>query len=195
MDSEMERRYSQRLAEWAGGLENFALPDWEGLPQLELYMDQIIILLTEYLAPVSRGQEDRAITASIINNYVRMKVMPPPVKKRYARTHLAYLIIICTLKQSLSISCIQRMLPPEHSEEEARTLYTDFVRQYRASVAFLRGMDVNGGQLTLGSLEQMSAGGESSLVTTSAILSTLSKALTEFLLQEEEPAEEDEEDE
>ena len=77
MDSEMERRYSQRMTEWASGLEKFALPDWEGLPQLELYMDQIIILLTEYLAPVSRGQEDRAITASIINNYVRMKIVPP----------------------------------------------------------------------------------------------------------------------
>ena len=45
MDSEMERRYSQRMREWARGLEKFALPDWEGLPQLELYMDQIIILL------------------------------------------------------------------------------------------------------------------------------------------------------
>ena len=188
-------RERQLLTEWMDGMGRAGLPDWNSLPQLELYMDQVIILLTEYLSPLCRGGEEKAITASIINNYVRMKVMPPPVKKRYARTHLAYLIIICTLKQSLSISCIQRMLPPEHSEEEARTLYTDFVRQYRASVAFLRGMDVNGGQLTLGSLEQMSAGGESSLVTTSAILSTLSKALTEFLLQEEEPAEEDEEDE
>ena len=183
----------QRLSAWLEDLEKFDLPDWDSLPQLDLYMDQVILLLNRYLSPIVG--EERYVTASIINNYVRMKVMPPPVKKRYARTHLAYLIIICTLKQSLSISCIQRMLPPEHSEEEARTLYTDFVRQYRASVAFLRGMDVNGGQLTLGSLEQMSAGGESSLVTTSAILSTLSKALTEFLLQEEEPAEEDEEDE
>lgn len=183
----------QRLSAWLEDLEKFDLPDWDSLPQLDLYMDQVILLLNRYLSPMVK--EEKYVTASIINNYVRMKVMPPPVKKRYARTHLAYLIIICTLKQSLSISCIQRMLPPEHSEEEARTLYTDFVRQYRASVAFLRGMDVNGGQLTLGSLEQMSAGGESSLVTTSAILSTLSKALTEFLLQEEEPAEEDEEDE
>ena len=49
-----------------------------------------------------------------------MKVMPPPVKKRYSRVHLAYLVMICTLKQSLSISCIQRMLPEEHGEEAAR---------------------------------------------------------------------------
>ena len=175
----------QRLAAWLEDLEKFDLPDWDSLPQLDLYMDQVILLLNRYLAPMVR--EEKYVTASIINNYVRMKVMPPPVKKRYARAHLAYLIIICTLKQSLSISCIQRLLPAEHSEERARTLYTDFVRQYRASVAFLRELDVSGETLTLGGVKEFGAGGESSLVTTSAILSTLSKALTEFLLQEEEP--------
>ena len=168
---------------------SFSLPAWEALPELELYMDQVILLLSRYLSFPLSGEsgEDKVITASIVNNYVRMKVMPPPVKKRYSRVHLAYLIIICTLKQSLSISCIQRLLPAEHSEERARTLYTDFVRQYRASVAFLRELDVSGETLTLGGVKEFGAGGESSLVTTSAILSTLSKALTEFLLQEEEP--------
>ena len=182
----------QRLAEWLEDLEKFDLPDWDSLPQLDLYMDQVILLLNRYLSPMVG--EEKYVTASIINNYVRMKVMPPPVKKRYSRVHLAYLIIICTLKQSLSISCIQRMLPPDHGEEEARTLYTDFVRQYRASVGFLRKLDVSGCKLALGDVEQLGVGGESSLVTTSAILSTLSKALTEFLLREEPPAE-DEDDE
>lgn len=182
----------QRLAVWLEELEKFDLPDWDSLPQLDLYMDQVILLLNRYLSPMAG--EEKYVTASIINNYVRMKVMPPPVKKRYARTHLAYLIIICTLKQSLSISCIQRMLPPEHGEEDARMLYTDFVRQYRASVAFLRGMNVSGGKLALGSTGLLGAGGGSSLVTTSAILSTLSKALTEFFLREEDAPEEDEED-
>ena len=189
----MEREQSpvQRLAAWLEALEKFDLPDWDSLPQLDLYMDQVILLLNRYLSPI--GGEEKAVTASIINNYVRMRVMPPPVKKRYARVHLAYLIIICTLKQSLSISCIQRMLPPGYGEEDVRVLYTDFVRQYRASVAFLREISISGGELRLGSMENLSVGGESSLVTTSAILSTLSKALTEFLLQEA-AAEEDEDD-
>ena len=185
---------AQRLTEWLRGLEKFDLPDWDDLPQLDLYMDQVILLLTRYLAPLERGGDEKTITASIINNYVRMKVMPPPVKKRYARMHLAYLIIICTLKQSLSISCIQRMLPPEYSEEEARTLYTDFVRQYRAAVAFLRRLEISSGKLTLGGGEQLDAACEGSLVTTTAILSTLSKALTEFLLQEEDGPMADEDD-
>ena len=189
-----EQTAGQRLTAWLENLEKFDLPDWDSLPQLDLYMDQVILLLNRYLSPMVG--EEKYVTASIINNYVRMKVMPPPVKKRYARTHLAYLIIICTLKQSLSISCIQRMLPPEHGEEEARRLYEDFVRQYRAAVAFLRSLDLSGGELVLGGVGTPGLGGESSLVTTSAILSTLSKDLTEFLLREEDdPREDDEDDE
>ena len=190
----MEREQSpvRRLAAWLADLEKFDLPDWDSLPQLDLYMDQVILLLNRYLSPIVG--EERYVTASIINNYVRMKVVPPPVKKRYSRVHLAYLVIICILKQSLSISCIQRMLPPEHGEEEAKTLYTDFVRQYRAAVAFLRRLDVRGGVLELAGVETLGLGGEGSLVTTSAILSTLSKALTEYLLREERPPEEEEDE-
>ena len=175
---------AQRLPEWLDKLEKFDLPDWESLPQLDLYMDQVILLLTRYLSPLDVSGDEKAITASIINNYVRMKVMPPPVKKRYSRVHLAYLVIICTLKQSLSISCIQRMLPEDHSEAAARTLYEDFVRQYRASIRFLCSLPVRGGQLAVERSAILPIEGGGSLITTSAILSTLSKSLTEYLLQE-----------
>ena len=95
---------AQRLAQWMDSLSQFDLPDWDSLPQLDLYMDQVILLLRRYLTPLDPGGDERSITASIINNYVRMKVIPPPLKKKYSRVHLAYLVIICTLKQSLSRS-------------------------------------------------------------------------------------------
>lgn len=183
-----------RFAQWLNRLEEFDLPDWDDLPQLDLYMDQVILLLTRYLAPLDRCGEEKAVTASIINNYVRMKVMPPPVKKRYSRMHLAYLVMICTLKQSLSISCIQRMLPKDHSEESACALYGGFVRQYRAAVRFLCSLPFRRGELMVESGARLDLEGETGMVTTSAIFSTLSKSLTEFLLQEEcgrEPEDED----
>ncbi len=164
----------QRLALWLEGLERFRLPDWESLPQLDLYMDQVILLLTRYLAPVERDQDERSITSSIINNYVRMKVMPPPVKKKYSRVHIAYLVIICTLKQSLSISCIRQLLPEDQGEASVRAVYEDFVGQYRSAVALIRNIAGSGGCLPLK---------DGGLTMISAILSTLSKSLTEFLLQ------------
>ena len=167
-----------RLQDWLGGMEQFNLPEWNALPQLDLYMDQVIILLKQYLSPLHRGEEDKAITASIINNYVRMKVMPAPVKKKYSRVHLACLIMICTLKQSLSISCIQRILPSDHSEESVRQLYDDFVRQYRTvREIFVR--QTQSGELPLVTDDS------TSILTSCAIISNLSTGLSEFLLREE----------
>ena len=167
-----------RLQDWLGGMEHFDLPEWNALPRLDLYMDQVIILLKQYLSPLHRGEEDKAITASIINNYVRMKIMPAPVKKKYSRVHLACLIMICTLKQSLSISCIQRILPSDHSEESVRQLYDDFVLQYRTvQKAFIH--QTQSGELSL------VTDGSASILTSCAIISNLSTGLSEFLLREE----------
>ena len=167
-----------RLQDWLGGMEHFDLPEWDSLPQLDLYMDQVMILLKQYLAPLHRGEEEKSITSSIINNYVRMKVMPAPVKKKYSRVHLACLIMICLLKQSLSISCIQRILPSDHSEESVRQLYDDFVRQYRTmQKVFVR--QAQSGEFPF------FANGSTSVITSCAIISNLSTWLSEFLLREE----------
>lgn len=169
---------SLRLEQWLEGMEQFTLPDWEQLPQLELYMDQVIILLKQYLSALYRGEADKAITTSIINNYVRMKVMPPPVKKKYSRVHIATLIMICVLKQSLSISSIQRILPDDHGEEETKQLYNDFVGQYRSvREGFLR--QFRSGDPLLPSHDR------ALLLTSCAVVSNLSTGLTEYLLREE----------
>ena len=171
---------SGRLAQWFDGMENFDLPEWEQLPQLELYMDQVIILLKQYLSALYQGEDHKAITASIINNYVRMKVMPPPVKKKYSRVHIASLIIICVLKQSLSISCIQRILPTDQNEDEIRQLYSDFVSQHRS-------VQENFVQQAKSEENPLLSRNTGSLLTACAIISHLSTGLTEFLLREEEP--------
>ena len=169
---------SCRLTQWFEGMEGFTLPEWDQLPQLELYMDQVILLLRQYLSPLHHGDDDKAITTSIINNYVRMKVIPPPVKKKYSRVHIASLIMICILKQSLSISCIQRMLPGEPSEADMKQLYNDFVRQHRA---VLESFILHAKQTDHPLLTQETG----TLLTSCAVISTLSTELTEFLLREE----------
>ena len=172
---------AERLADWDKSRREFQLPTWESLPQLGLYMDQVILLLRQYLGPLSRGEEDKPITASIINNYVRLKVMPPPVKKKYSQVHLASLIIICVLKQSLSISDIQRMFPSDHSEEAIRLLYGDFVRQYRKmSGAFVKQVQAT---------EGVRAAEGKELILMTAVVSSLAKDMTQFLLQDGEKAE------
>ena len=107
-----KENFSSYYHEVSSILRGFRLPKWEDFPDLELYMDQMIVLINRYLA-IGDGGEEKVVTASMINNYVKMRVMPPPVKKKYGKTHLAYLVVICSLKDALGISAIQKMFPPD----------------------------------------------------------------------------------
>ena len=129
-----------KLRRWETHLTEYSLPDWDAIPDFGLYMEQVVTLLSQwldYLPPELKDGE--LITAASINNYVRKKIMPEPVKKRYYRVHLAYLLIICTLKQSLSIATLQALIPADLTEEEVRDVYTAFARRHReTSQLFVR---------------------------------------------------------
>ncbi len=111
---------AEKLRKWEGFLQEYELPAWDMLPGIELYMDQVIALLTQYLNFLPREEgADNVATPAMINNYVKMKILPPPVKKRYSRMHLAYLIMVCMLKQALGIAPVQQILPYGAPEERA----------------------------------------------------------------------------
>ena len=86
------------------------LPYWEELPEIDLYMDQVIVLMDKYLSFHKTDENTNIVTHSMINNYVKLGIMPAPIKKKYSREHIAYLIIICTLKQALPISDIKNIV-------------------------------------------------------------------------------------
>ena len=88
-------------------------------------MDQVVVLLVQYLGfiPSIPGGKESFVTSSAINNYVRLKIMPAPVKRKYYRVHIAYLIMILTMKQSISISDVQKILPADSSEDCVRSVY------------------------------------------------------------------------
>lgn len=122
---------AHKLNRWENFMHEYKLPDWEAIPDFGLYMDQVMVLLGKYLDFVPTAGE-KLVTASTINNYVRLKVMPAPVRKKYYRVHVAYLLIILTLKQSMSISNIQQILPQDAAHEDVKSVYTAFSQQLRA---------------------------------------------------------------
>ena len=122
-----QKQFIQKLDRWGTYMENFNLPTWEALPDMELYMDQVISLVNRYLNLIPQDDTNPVITASAVNNYVRLRMMPAPERKRYSRHHMACVIIICVLKQSLTLAEIQRILPAEMTEENIHQTYNDFV--------------------------------------------------------------------
>ena len=120
-----------KLRRWEKYLMNFRLPAWEDIPDFGLYMNQLIDLLRKYLDYLPPElKEEQFITAATINNYVRTKVMPEPIKKRYYREHIAYLLVIMSLKQSMSLSMITHLIPMGLSSEELREVYNVFARRH-----------------------------------------------------------------
>lgn len=63
-----------------------------------------------------------------------MKVVPAPVKKKYSKTHIAYLVIVCVMKQIYSISMIKNMLPDFDDEQGIIKTYNCFVRSFKKAV-------------------------------------------------------------
>ena len=122
---------ARKMLRWENFLTAYQLPKWEDLPDFGLYMDQVITLLSQHLYYLP--QEDHSeelVTPTAINNYVRLKIMPAPEKKRYRRIHLAYLFMICTLKQTITIPQVQKIIPVGLEEEEIKQLYSNYVARH-----------------------------------------------------------------
>ena len=176
---------ASKLRRWEKYINNYKLPMWNEIPNIGLYMEQALSLLGEYLNYLPPElKSEQFITPAAVNNYVRKKIMPEPVKKRYYRIHIAYLTMICTLKQTLSITSIQTMLPNGLSEEEIEPLYNAFVKQQRnaaeAYVAAIR--DLAGKILDHDEYSGYAAEDTTELIMLSSMFATFSKVLAEKLL-------------
>ena len=104
---------------------DFITPD--EIPGMELYMDQLTRYMDKHLGSTLRDESDKAITKTMINNYTKNKLIPPPEKKRYSRKHLILLIYIYYLKNVVSINDIRRILGPmienDFSEDDIIEMY------------------------------------------------------------------------
>ena len=91
-------------------IENIKLED---IPNIDLYMDQLTTFMEEKLRKTTRyPNEDKVLTKTMINNYAKNDLLPPPVRKKYSKDHLILLIFIYYFKNILSINDIQTLLSP-----------------------------------------------------------------------------------
>lgn len=127
----------------------------EDLPNIDLYMDQVTTFMDAQLAVSKRHPDDKVLTKTMINNYAKNNLLPPPVKKKYSKEHLLALIFIYYFKNILSIGDIQAILNPiteryfasdtdlnlediysevfQLEESEIRNLQKDITKKYQTS--------------------------------------------------------------
>lgn len=84
----------------------------EDIPAIELYMDQVTTFMDQKLGGNKRAEDDKVLTKTMINNYTKNAILPPPVKKKYSKNHIILLIYIYYLKNFLSINDIKTLFAP-----------------------------------------------------------------------------------
>lgn len=125
------------LIEEISSYEDIELSD---IPNLDLYMDQVITLFDNKLSHLRRNEEDKILTKTMINNYTKAKILMPSIKKKYSKDHIVLLILIYYLKQNLSISDISLLFKdmiktaesPKNESLEIEKIYQCFLHVKKA---------------------------------------------------------------
>lgn len=144
-DGARESAVKEELSLLVREFEAFSLPQWDYVPDIGLYMDQVLGFMEKQSAPTSKGLErlgesggvaesgkdhkrqkpgeSRSMTASMINNYAKGGVIPRAMGKKYSRSHLALLLAVANLKGVLPVSDLADLLACGVTEEGAKRMY------------------------------------------------------------------------
>lgn len=107
---------------------SYHCPRWNELPNIDLYMDQVLIFIEKNTAVFAESGKFKSLTKTMINNYVKQKKIRPPRKKRYNRTHLAYFMVVSILKRFMSLSEISDgiiTVRRKHTPEKTYNLFCE----------------------------------------------------------------------
>lgn len=131
----MDEYSLEQLKDFAQHLRNYHLPRWDELPDFDLYMDQVIALIERYLNILEDGRET-IITNAMVNNYVKLKLIPKPIKKKYNKEHIAFLIAITLLKQILTISEVRDGIAYQAQISGTHNAYDLYCEEQERAFAF-----------------------------------------------------------
>ena len=127
------------ISDWTKNVRAYHLPKWEELPELSLYLDQVLEYIHSILSPIFIQSTDKEsfLTAAMINNYVKHRLIPAPIKKRYHRTHIAFIISMTILKQVTNLNNVSqgtKALTKKLGKEKA---YDTFVSYLEKGLKFI----------------------------------------------------------
>lgn len=121
-------------------IKKFHMPRWNELPEIDLYLDQVVTFIEKYLLDYVQYENDekdnKIITKTMINNYVKQEVIEPPIKKKYNRNNIAYLFVICILKQVYSINDIKKLIKSILKETPIQIAYDKFCNALETAISY-----------------------------------------------------------
>lgn len=109
----MDRNDLKARIEYAVGDTDLESRD---IPSIDLYLDQIINLVAEKNAESTDMYRDRVLTPTMVNNYSKDGLIKPIRGKKYSKEHIIQMLLVYSLKNTLSIGAIRRILTGVYSE-------------------------------------------------------------------------------
>ena len=121
-------------------IEKIHIPRWEELPNVDLYMDQILTFINSSLSECIKygddeeNEKNQILTKTMINNYVKNNILEAPVKKKYSKTQCAKLFVICILKQVFSMNEISSLIKIALESTDISHAYNSFCSLFEEAV-------------------------------------------------------------
>ena len=112
------------------GIRKYVPVQWNMIPDFGLYMDQVITFISQMYAPLYGDDPSKYLSASMINNYVKSKLIPRPDGKKYSREQIALLVMIVALKQVASMEDIRKLLALKEGQS-VEQLYNAFSDRFQ----------------------------------------------------------------
>ena len=123
--------------EMLSAIRRYKPVQWAMIPDFGLYMDQVITFISQMYAPLYGEDPSKYLSASMINNYVKSKLIPRPDGKKYSREQIALLTMIVVLKQVASMEDIRKMLTLKEGES-VEMLYNAFCDRFQQVILTLQ---------------------------------------------------------
>mgnify|MGYP000885547696 FL=1 len=125
---------TEKILKWSRAIRTSDVAEWDRLPEIYLYMDQVLTYMNKQLRLFERDDDETLLTSSMINNYVKDGVLPRPKQKKYSREHLAILMVVCMLKQVLSIPDISALVHTLLKDASKSEMYNRFCATQKAAL-------------------------------------------------------------
>ena len=118
--------------EIANSIRNFRLPRYEEIPDVGLYLEQTTKYINGFLEPLPES----TLTASMISNYVKKRLIASPLRKQYSREQIAYLIFIALAKNILSLDALANMVNLQQRTYDLPRAYEYFRQEFEGLLRF-----------------------------------------------------------
>ncbi len=117
-------------------ISDFSLPRYNDIPNVGLYLEQVVKYISEYLEPL----DNFSLTSSMVSNYVKKGLVENPIKKQYNREQIAYLFFIAVAKNVLSMEDIRLLFKMQHETYEPKRAYDYFCNEFENVLQFVFGL-------------------------------------------------------